>query len=748
MILFTYIALLTFAWSDQSAPKSLKVVLDNNYPPYVFHDSTGKLQGILVDEWALFQKKTGIVVTLHAMNWSDALDGMGKGDYDVIDTIFINPDREKLYHFTKPYADLDVSIFFHKNISGINTVESLKGFTVAAKRGDNAVSILEKAGIENLKLYDSYEAIIQASEKNEVVVFVIDNPPALYFLYKYSLQDQFKHTTPLYTGQFHRAVQKDHPELIKVIESGFSKINQGEHQEISEKWFGKSDFVTKIFKGYVVSFMIVIVTIVLLLLVWNTTLRQSVNKKTKDLRTAIDNLSYSESKLKAVMDSMPDWVFVLNHEGTIVDFLSNSKSDGLLAAPPDFIHHNLSEFFSPEITHKFISSLDEVLETGKTAPVEYGLELEAYHHYEVRYEKLSAGQAIAIVRDTTERFTIEQKIRDLSILDAPTASFNRNYFESQMELYRKNGLQGLSFLMIDFDGLKLVNDTLGHSTGDRYLRTVADLLRETFPTAEFVARIGGDEFVVVLKDWTEPQIQQEKINIKAAIDQINVDEHRIPFSLSMGYSSFSPTNSTVEDMLKAADDYMYREKLFHRQSMRSRNIDTLSTMLEERDFITQGHGDRMSALVVALAKAIQFADTEMESMALFAQFHDIGKIGISDAILFKPYKLTEKEFTEIKRHTEIGYRIAESSLDLMHISEWIYKHHEWWNGTGYPFGLKGEDIPLPCRILTIVDAYDAMTNDRPYRQALTIEDTILELKAKAGIQFDPNLVELFIALIQ
>lgn len=747
-IVLAIIALQTFAWADLSAPKSLDVVLDNNYPPYVFHDSSGKLQGILVDEWALFQEKTGISVTLHAMDWGDALNGMKNGDYDVIDTIFINPEREKLYHFTKPYANIDVSIFFHKNISGINTVESLKGFSVAAKRGDNAVTILEDAGVKNIKLFDSYEAIVQAAQNNEVVVFVIDNPPARYFLYKYGLHDQFNHTEPLYTGQFHRAVQMNRPELVNIIESGFSKINASERQVISEKWFGKSDFVSKAFTVYVITFIVVIAMIVLLLLVWNNTLRQSVNKKTRALQTALENLSYSESKLKAVMDSMPDWVFVLNADGIISDFLSTSKSDGLLARPPDFIHHNMSEFFSPEITQKFQNALAEVLAIGKTAPVEYGLELDTYHHYEARYEKLSDEQAIAIVRDTTERFTTERKIRDLSIMDAPTGIFNRNYFENQMEHYRKTGLRGLSFLMVDFDGLKLVNDTLGHSTGDRYLKTVADLLSETFQSAELVARIGGDEFIVILKDWTDNQIQEKKISIKAAIDDINFNEHRIPFSLSIGYASYSPSNSTIEDMLKAADDYMYREKLFHRQSMRSRNIDTLSAMLEERDFITQGHGDRMSTLVVALSKAIHFPETEIESMALFAQFHDIGKIGISDTILFKPYKLTEKEFTEIKRHTEIGYRIAESSLDLMHISEWIYKHHEWWNGNGYPFGLKGEDIPLPCRILTIVDAYDAMTNERPYRQAMSIDDAILELRSKAGIQFDPNLIEPFITLIR
>lgn len=170
-------------------------------------------------------------------------------------------------------------------------------------------------------------------------------------------------------------------------------------------------------------------------------------------------------------------------------------------------------------------------------------------------------------------------------------------------------------------------------------------------------------------------------------------------------------------------------------------------MLEARDFITEGHGDRLQALASKLAESIGMSDNEIKDMSLLGQFHDIGKVGISDAILFKPGKLNEEEALEMRRHTEIGYRIALSSPDLMHISDWIFKHHEWWNGEGYPFGLKGEDIPIQCRIVAIVDAYDAMTNDRPYRKALEKKTAVAELKRCAGIQFDPILVDKFIDIL-
>lgn len=748
LYLTVILSLCTLTFAESTPIQSLDVVLDNNYPPYIFYDTNGVLQGILVDEWALFEDKTGIDVTLHALNWGEALDGMKNGEYDVIDTLFINPEREALYTFSAPYADLDVSIFFHKNISGINTLESIKGFSVATKRGDHAATVLAEAGVDNVVLYESYEAIIQAAAENKVVLFVIDNPPAQYFLYKYGLQNDFKQTAPLYTGQFHRAVRKGDAALIAEIESGFSQISKAELEAIQSKWFGKPSFLGGLLPDYIKYFALTTAAILFILIGWNAILRQTVNKKTKALVQVINQLSYSESKLKAIMDALPDWVFILHRDGTIIDFITTTKDKGLLLSPVDFIHHNLSEFFSREHIDLFNKAIEEVLATGVTKPVEYSIHNGDTQHFEARYERLSDDQAIAVVRNITERYNAQRQILDLSIMDVPTGLYNRNYFESQMEEYRSTGLEGLCFLMADFDGLKLVNDTLGHSTGDQYLKTVALLLKSTFKSAQLIARIGGDEFVVVLKDWDEVAVLNAKKQIKESVIEINKTEHTIPFSLSIGYALSGPTLTTIEEMLKSADDYMYREKLFHRQSMRSKNLDTLSAMLNERDFMPQGHGQRLEKWLLAMGKQCNYSEVDLKSLSLLAQFHDIGKIGISDSILFKPYKLTSKEFTEVKRHSEIGFRIAESSSDLLHISEWIYKHHEWWNGQGYPFGLKGEEIPLPCRMLSLADAYDAMTSERPYRSPLTIDEAIEELLKHSGTQFDPHLTELFIRIIQ
>ncbi len=741
------LALMIPVWSESSQPEEISVVMDNNYPPFVFYDSEGQLKGILVDEWALFEEKTGIKVTISAMDWSEALAGMENGEYDVIDTIFRNPEREAIFDFTEPYADIDVSIFFHRNISGINTIESVKGFTVAAKRGDQAVNVLLDAGIENIMLFNSYEEIIQAASRNEVVIFAIDNPPALHFLFKYELQDTFNHTSPLYTGQFHRAVKKDDNALIQILESGFSQISDTEKQAIHDKWYGKTSIINDTLSKYIQYLLIFIAVTALGLLAWNTSLRKNVHNKTADLLEAVNDLSYNKSKLHAIIESMPDWVFILRRDGQIIDFLTPISSDLLLAQPEDFKGHPLNEFFDEELTDRFITALSNVIDKGDILPVEYSLVTDTTRYYEARFSKLNEEEAISIIRDITEKTMSQKAILNLSIMDSLTNVYNRNYFENQLEILKETSLEGISFLLVDIDGLKLVNDTQGHAMGDHYLKTVSSILKEQFSTAEFIARIGGDEFIVVLKDSLESDVLQSKLGLKSKFDVLNEDGRLIPFSISIGFSTYDTMTSTVEDLIRVADDFMYREKLFHRQSTKSKNIDTLSTMLEERDFITQGHVTRMSHLIRDLARVLNIPESEMNALALFAQFHDIGKIGISDTILFKPDKLTDKEFTEMKRHSEIGFRIAESSPDLMHISDWIFKHHEWWNGMGYPFGLKGENIPLACRILALVDAYDAMLNDRPYRSALSKEVALEELIRCSGTQFDPKIVDVFIQML-
>lgn len=350
-----------------------------------------------------------------------------------------------------------------------------------------------------------------------------------------------------------------------------------------------------------------------------------------------------------------------------------------------------------------------------------------------------------IVGMSINKIIINKKLNYLIYHDTLTKVYNRNYFEKEIdELNKKNLSTGI--IICDIDGLKLINDTFGHKVGDKLLIDFASILIKCVSNTDTIARIGGDEFVVLLSDTNRCYIQNIIELMKEEIDNYN-SKKEIKLSASIGYAIKTDNDMDLRDIFKQADDYMYRRKLLNSNSIRSSLIQTLTKALDARDFITQGHAERLEELVIKLAKACKLPKNMYGDLILFAKFHDIGKVGISDKILFKNGPLNEDERKNIQRHSEIGYKIARTSPDLVLISDWILKHHEWWDGSGYPIGLKGEEIPLECRMLSIADAYDAMTNDRPYRKALSKKEAIKELKKYSGRQFDPELVDMYINII-
>ena len=252
---------------------------------------------------------------------------------------------------------------------------------------------------------------------------------------------------------------------------------------------------------------------------------------------------------------------------------------------------------------------------------------------------------------------------------------------------------------------------------------------------------GGDEFAIAIPNATTELLEKCYKNIQSKLKIHNQMDKEVQISVSTGYALGSTPEESPGQLFRQADYNMYREKLYRSKSARSAIVNTLMKALGERDFITGGHAERMQQLVLTLSKAAQLPDRSLPDLRLFAQFHDIGKVGVPDRILFKPGRLTAEEYDEVKRHSEIGHRIALCSPDLVPIADWVLKHHEWWDGNGYPVGLKGEEIPIECRILAIADAYDALTNDRPYRKRVSHEKALIEIKRYSGIQFDPAIVQ-------
>ncbi len=354
-----------------------------------------------------------------------------------------------------------------------------------------------------------------------------------------------------------------------------------------------------------------------------------------------------------------------------------------------------------------------------------------------------------ISRDVSERKRYEERLKYLSLHDQLTGLYNRTYFESELKRLSESREYPVSLISVDLDGLKLVNDTLGHEKGDGLLRACAEVLKKARQSpADVLARVGGDEFVVLLPYTGKQETEgvMERIKNQVSLYNRNQEQDYIPLSLSMGMATAEEESRDLHEMFKEADDLMYRHKLHKGTGAKSQIIESLMVTLGERDFVTEGHARRLEELSRKVGEKLNLPEKKISDLVLLAQVHDLGKVGVPDRILFKKAPLNDEEWEIMRKHPEKGYRIALSSRDLAGIADLILKHHEKWDGTGYPLGIKGNEIPVECRILALADAYDAMTSDRPYRNALSHEEAVCELKACAGTQFDPELVKVFLSV--
>lgn len=355
--------------------------------------------------------------------------------------------------------------------------------------------------------------------------------------------------------------------------------------------------------------------------------------------------------------------------------------------------------------------------------------------------------AVESIRDITERKRAEEQLKHFSLHDALTGLYNRAFFEQEMLRLNNKRYAPVGIILCDVDGLKLINDTLGHTTGDALLVVAARVIRESFRQGDMVARMGGDEFAVLLPNSDREAVESVINRIREAVAVYNRENPSLILSISIGCAVGDESFEMI-DLYKEADMNMYRDKLQRSHNVRSAILLNIIKVLEDNDYTIGRQADRLQELVMGLGRFLCLDDQMINSLRLLAQFYDIGKVGVPEHILNKPGSLTVEEVTEVQLHSEIGHRIAQSAPELAHISDWILKHHEWWNGQGYPLGIEGKEIPLASRIMAIADAYDAMTNRRPYRNIMTHQEAVEELLRCAGTQFDANLVNKFICFLE
>ncbi len=401
--------------------------------------------------------------------------------------------------------------------------------------------------------------------------------------------------------------------------------------------------------------------------------------------------------------------------------------------------------------------------------------------------------AIAVLFLTTwvlDRFVKTDRERILALeeranIDGLTGLFNHRYFHSALNHEIKSCIylkQPLTLLFLDIDSFKDFNDQFGHLNGDKLLSTVARLMIEHKPKDVILARYGGDEFAVILPNHTKEdacsygeEIRQSFQNLDLRQDILMADSSGRdiyppvePMTLSVGIAQWGNRTESALNLIKNADDALYRAKLFRKNRVEVydsildtieldfdkddydllNSLQALINIINARDRYTSGHVERVVMYAKALARQLKLDDEARKALSLAAYMHDIGKVNLSEKVLNKATPLDDKEWSDIKDHSVVGAHILREVSILANIAPLVLHHHERYDGNGYPNHLKGKEIPFLSRVLTVVDSFDAMTFDRPYKAGLTWEEAITELRANKGSQFDPDITEAFVHVIE
>jgi diguanylate cyclase (GGDEF)-like protein/PAS domain S-box-containing protein len=416
------------AYALHADARTLHVVTDNNYPPYLFLDTNGRPEGYIVDLWHLWEQKTGVHVDLQPMQWSNALQTMQDRRADVIDMIFRTPGRDAFYDFSRPYDRQTVGIYVDPSISGIHDVQSLNGFLVGVQRGDACAEHLARQGITNQVAYPGYVAILDAVRAGDIKIFCMDDSPANYYLYLYRDQKKFAKTFTLYSGQFRWAVAKGDKATFALVEQGMARITPAEREALRHKWFNQPIQ----FRPYLRILAFVILGALAALaatLLWIRSLRRAVQARTAEIRHKNGQLEQTtralvveQAQLRTLVENSPDAMALKDRNNVYVH--CNAGAQALLGLPGDrIIGRTDDDLFVDKAFAAFIKESDEqVLRTGQphryektiAAPDGTPRDLEVIK-VPVRADDGETAGVLAVARDITERRRAERELRVASV---------------------------------------------------------------------------------------------------------------------------------------------------------------------------------------------------------------------------------------------------------------------------------------------------------------------------------------------
>ncbi|MBN2795112.1 MAG: diguanylate cyclase [Clostridia bacterium] len=463
----------------------------------------------------------------------------------------------------------------------------------------------------------------------------------------------------------------------------------------------------------------------------------------QELMRINERLEIVKNNYQELFDFSPVCYFIINEKGLILD--ANKKASEWFGT----VHEtNIAQYIDSESQNDFYFFLREVYgHKENRSKIVFRSKGQALH-FEIIGKPIvnTKNHFLIACLDLENEYQAMKKIKDLSFKDQLTGLYNRRYFEE--EIHRINHPRMLPFSIIigDVNGLKLVNDAFGHQAGDDLLRRAAQIMLNIDRGTDIIARIGGDEFAVLLPNTTEEDCKKILNRFHSSCSNLIIRD--IGFSISFGSATMNDSTEDVEEVISNAEESMYRSKLLTESSKSAEIVNSILAALHEKHPREEFHSKRVSEYMKRMGEYYGFDKNHIEMMGAAGILHDIGKVAIDYSILDKSSSLSKEEIDEIRRHSEIGFRILKTSSVFSDIARIILHHHEWCNGNGYPKGLMGSEIPFEAKVLSICDAYDAMTSDRPYRKALTSENALVELESSAVDQFDQDIVSAFTDMIK
>jgi diguanylate cyclase (GGDEF)-like protein/PAS domain S-box-containing protein/putative nucleotidyltransferase with HDIG domain len=460
------------------------------------------------------------------------------------------------------------------------------------------------------------------------------------------------------------------------------------------------------------------------------------------------------SRLLAQRDSMFE-----NHEAVM--FLIEPKSGKILETNPaavafyGYSKEELLKMSIQDINTLPKTEVQELLLKAAEQSQKYFTFPHRLKNGEIRYVDVAASPIpyndktvlFSIIFDATERVENYKENVYISTHDYLTNLYNRRYFESQFEVLNDGGHFPLAVVMGDLNGLKIINDSMGHAFGDDLLKQTAGFLSSHSKPGDVISRVGGDEFAVLKADTSEEEMGEWVKNLELIMAKGEKNRSSKPsLSVALGYAVQTAAKEDLQELMKKAESFLYANKYFDEKSLKGKTINVIMNALFEKSVREKMHSLRVGKIASRIAQQMGMDINGVNRIKTAGYLHDIGKIGIPEDVLNKAGKLSEAEWKVMKSHAARSYRILQDSGEFSNLCEIVYSHHERWDGKGYPRGLKGDEIPLEARIISVADAFDAMTNHRSYRKECSPRDAIKEIINCSGSQFDPAIVEAFVKI--